>query len=263
MELKKRILSAFILLTVLGTGMYVGIKENEAELAREKRAIDTRIEILKLLAEESMDIDSESLEFVSMALLDRLVHENEENTEGNYIDENEYNANAFLAYNEALRGNEFMLTGRDIAYLSSFRDNQSVVALNSTIGHYNKVNLDGDDTFVVMEGGNKPRVASRVLEDEYYYDILTGCYASDSLANETAISFGEFVKKHDLEPSGYCLPTFGKCEATEDALKTIEEIYGKGVADVIREKGLPVPFYSYNAIYDSPTYDNPVKGLTD
>lgn len=229
MEMKKRILSVAVLLTVLGAGLgYV----SKHPYFSEKESV------------EAEDWTFEDL-----------------------VKENEYNANPYNVYNEALKSCGVQLDENDISYLSSLRDRQDLVALSSTIGHYNIVSLNGDDAFVVMEEGKKPRVAEKELVDDYYYDILTGIYVSEGMYGidpEDAIPLGEFVEKYDLVPEGYCVPNVGRCPVSEEALKTIEEIYGKELADLVREEGLPLPYYSYSDIYDVYKYDaNPVKGLNN
>lgn len=188
------------------------------------------------------------------------------------IMESERKANPFFAYNELLSGNEFNLDKEDLIYLSTLRDDQNIVAVNSTVGHYNMISLDGDDAYVVIskDTPRKPRVAEKLFDGEYYYDILTGMYASDGMSgiDDDTPTFGEYVDRYGLEPEGICIPTFGKCEASEEALKTIEEVYGGYVADIVRIKGLPVPYYSYDSIYFPRSYDKdedvpgPIKGLT-
>lgn len=232
MEIKKRILSAAILLSVLATGLVYTSKHPyyPENIGMENGVDDERIKDL--------------------------------------IGENAYLANPYYAYNEALEAVNKKLDMEDIAYLSSLRENQAMVAVNNTVEHYNVVSLDGDDTLVINVGG-KPRVADKTSFGDYYYDLLTGCYASDILTDEdleNSMPLGEFVNKFALTPDGYCFPNLGpdKIEATEEALKTIEEIYGKEVAEVVREKGLPLPFYSYQAIYVSCDYKNyPIKGLNN
>lgn len=180
---------------------------------------------------------------------------------------------AFIAYNELATEYNIKLMYKDLEYLVTLRDNQNLMAIGSTVGNYNMVDLEGTDTYVV-HSPYKKRIADRVFGDEYYYDVLTGIYASDGSLllseDEKAETFGEYVERYGLEPDGICFPTFGKCEASEDALKTIEELYGKKVANAIREKGLPVPFYSAELIYNpnlyrSEDYDvptnEPYKGL--
>ena len=225
MEIKKRILSAAILLTVLGAGVGYAYKHPYYP--------------------EKESVESEDWTFEDL------------------VKENEDNANPYNVYN----GNGIQLDEEDISYLSSLRDKQDLVALSSTIGHYNIVSLNGDDAFVVLEEGKRPRVAEKELVDDYYYDILTGIYASEGMYgvdSEDALPLGEFVSKYDLGPEGYCVPNIGRCLATDEALKTIEEVYGKELADLVRENGLPLPYYSYSAIYDACMYENtPVKGLTN
>ncbi len=259
MEMKKRILSAAILLTALGAGLTYASKhpyypENvvmEGSLDDENTPAKTIVICMEIGEDGTVKYGYREL-----------------SPEEASFEANERNASPFIVYNSALEGNRRKLDMDDIAFLSCLRDNQSMVALNSTIGHYNTVSLDSDGTLVVGALDSKPRVADRAgVENDYYCDILTGIYASDILTEEereSAIPFGEFVKQHDLAPVGFCLPNVGKCEASEDALKAIEEVYGKDVAGVVREKGLPVPFYSYESIYDVYSYSgNPVKGLTN
>lgn len=237
MEIRKRIISVAILLTTLAAG---AVYTSSHRVYTNNEAVE--------------DVDNKNDDFNDMIM------------------ESETEANPFLAYNELLSGNEFILDKEDLIYLSTLRDDQNIVAVNSTVGHYNMISLDGDDAYVVVskDTPRNPRVAEKLFDGEYYYDILTGMYASDGMSgiDDDTLTFGEYVERYGLEPEGICIPTFGKCEASEEALKTIEEVYGKDVADVIRIKGLPVPYYSYDSIYFPRSYDKdedvpgPVKGLT-
>lgn len=175
-----------------------------------------------------------------------------------YPIESESDDNEYLeAYNELLEEYGIKLTKEDLEYLASLRDNQNIMAIGSTVGHYNLVDLEGLDTLIVTAPRQRTRIAECTSFGDYYYDILTGIYASDEFTSEYekyAISFGEFVSKWGMKPDGICFPTFGKCDASEDALKTIEELYGPNLANAIRKKGLPVPFYSAELIYDTNNY---------
>lgn len=172
---------------------------------------------------------------------------------------------AFKAYNELALEYGIKLRYSDIEYLATLRDNQNIVAIGSTVDQYSMVDLEATDTYVVKSPYRKLRVAYRIFGDEYYYDILTGIYASDGTLllsdEESAMTFLEYVNNNQMEPDGICFPTFGKCEASEEALKTIEELYGKSVAEAIKEKGLPVPLYSAELIYNPNLYRSEDLGV--
>lgn len=253
MEIRKRILSAAILIVFLARALeYTSANPIYPGSIKTETVEDSNLENKK------MNINTK--------------HENE-SSYAELIMEREREADPFIVYNEALEDANVKLNGNIIEFLSTLRDDQNKVAISSVTGHYNMVSLEGNDTYVITSKDGlpcKPRVADRVFDNEFYYDILTGIYASDGMdgIDDNTLTFGEYVDKYSLEPTGLCIPTFGKCEASEETLKTIEEIYGEYVADVIREKGLPIPYYSFASIYSrgfgiTPTEDEPVKGLTN
>ncbi len=263
--------------------MYVGLKENQKELAREQRAIDTRIEITKLLEEASMDIDRESMEFVSMALLDRLVNENpiqisdETKAEAHtisHIERLRASGNALEAYNGYLVGLmdlNISLTEEDMAYLSSL-DNikgASIVAIKSPItNHYNTVYTDSDskDYIMIREDGT-------VLITNFdgvranYYDTNIDISSNKELTGEEIaglVPIGEFINTNNMEVSGYCFPTFGKATPSAETIATIAEVYGDAVAECVNIFGLPVAYYDAKDFDEALRHqDGAVKGLNN
>lgn len=230
MEIKKRLLSIAIFLTIIGAS--IAYKEHQ---------------------NNSQDIINEQTD-------------DNEITIEEFIKENELEADPYLTYNMALEQVGITLDEFDIAYLSSLRDDARIVAVNSTIGHYNVVRLDTtDDYLIVIEDGKQPRFAEKEVIDDYTYDILRGMYVSKGLYEvnkEDTIPFGVFVEENNLTPAGFCLPNIGMCEASDNALRIIKAIYGQKLVDVIKEKGLPLPYYSYNSIYNS-VEKNKTRKLSD
>ncbi len=233
MEIKKRILSAAILLTVLGAGTaYVYQHPYYPE-----------------------DVAYEETDY-------------SKKTKEDLIEENELEADPYLAYNAIMTKKGVNLDEGDMIYLSSLREDQNMVAVSNSIGHYTTVSLDNsDDYLMVMEDGKDVRLTEKDPIGDYYYDILAGIYASEGMYGvdpKDVISFGEFVDMYDLVPAGICLPNLGKCEASDYALAIIEELYGKKLAEIIKEKGLPLPYYSYADIYHAYEKEkDAVKGLNN
>ncbi|MDE6141266.1 MAG: hypothetical protein K2G03_01545, partial [Bacilli bacterium] len=247
--------------------------------------------------EVGIDRESDN-EFATLVLLDRLINENaqedinelsmdEIDANGNvsYVDgseledapmpedsmsekeayfvkEREKKSNTLLVYNTFLEEYGEELGVADVAYLSTLRDDQSLVAVHGVDGIYNNVDLDDEEKWLIVDDGNsKIRLSEKENNDfgSYYYDILNFGYYSDVLSDEeleNSMPFGKFVSKYELSPAGFCLPTYGIIEASEEILKEIEEMYGKNVAELVRVKGLPLPYYDYTDIQNVQLLDN-------
>lgn len=272
MEIKKRILSAAILIVFLARVLEcASVNSIDPENNMTDTINDSNLEIMKEYI--NMRYENKLLDN-QIRTYDEIAKDENDSTYLDIVTEREKEADPFIVYNEALEGTDIKVNGNIIEFLSTLRDDQNKVAISSVTGHYNMVSLEGNDTYVITSEDGipcQPRVADRVFDNEFYYDILTGIYASDGMAgiDDDTLTFGEYVDKYSLEPIGTCLPTFGKCEASEETLKTIEGIFGKEVANVIKEKGLPVPYYSFASIYSRgfgitpPATDELVKGLTN
>ena len=282
MELKKRILSAAILVTVLASGMYLGVKENQKEL-REKRAQDVRVEIEKVVAEASLGIDDDSMTFASIALLDRMYNEDpiqisdEAKAEAqriSLVEQLRSTRDALVAYNGYLReltDSNIRLTKEDIAYLSSL-DNfkyAGVAAIKSpNMDHYN-IFYTGEDSqdYIKMEEGKVVLVTNfNEIRGNYFDDELYITQTRELTDDEAygLIPIREVISNNNVDVSGYCFPEFGVVTPSDETLETIRKVYGEIVAECVKTFGLPVAYYDAKDLKDALSkQDIAVKGLNN
>jgi len=240
-NIKKRILNAFIALSFLGMEMYVAHTSTDMDFVNE-RNIAEEDNIPMPVIDGNQDQDDELVKEILMEMARKNMGWNNEK-------------------------DEFRPSTSDAEYLSTLRENQNIVAVSSTPGNYYTIDLESDDWLVVPSSNGTNRLAEKYSDTDYYYDILTFQFCDEQLSDEEreqSISFGEFVSNNCLTPAGYCLPSDKKVECDEKTLETIREVYGDVFVKWVEENGLPLPYYHYEDIQKKNVKDNSaVKSLTD
>ncbi|MDE6141267.1 MAG: hypothetical protein K2G03_01550 [Bacilli bacterium] len=283
-SLKKRILSAAILITVLGSGMYLGAKENRESLARQEE------ELYRVINEVGIDRESDN-EFATLVLLDRLINEKaqedinelsmdemhdkrEAEQAVGYIGQLRKDGDVLVAYNGYLKeilDSDIGLTEEDITYLSSL-DNfmvASIVAIKSPItNHYNTV-YTGDDSrdYIMTSEDGTVLITNLNGARANYYDTQIDISSTKELTEEEIarlVPIGEFINTNDMEISGYCFPTFGMATPSDETLKVVAEVYGSDVVSCVKIFGLPVAYYDAKDFDEAlSNQDKAVKGLNN